>query len=129
MHVETRRMEYGKRMEMLKCKQRSSDFVLGKLTNLLSYENQLLTVTVLICDEDSPKELGAATISYSQLLAHAEARSKGMLLTVVGSEYYKFTGDGSTSSVLMLVTCSLRTSVPLPGKSKSDEGKGFIKFT
>lgn len=110
--------------------------MLVRLTNPLSYENQLLTVTILTYIEDSVKELGTATIGYSQLLAHAETRSKGILLPIVGSEYYEFTVDGSTSSVLILVACAIRTSVPppkkqhssaepvfSPGRSKSDEGR------
>lgn len=71
-------MEYGKQMEMLECKRSTSDFVLGRLTNSFSRENQLLTATIIICVEDSTKELGAVTVSYSQLLEHIKARPKGI---------------------------------------------------
>lgn len=67
-------------MEMSKCKQLSIDLVLGRLTNPLSCEDQLLTVTVLICVENSAKELGDMNLNYSQLLAHAEARPEGIYI-------------------------------------------------
>lgn len=59
----------------------SNTLVLGRLTIISStcshYEDQLLTATILVSSKDSMKELGSVTMNYSQLLTHAEVRSKG----------------------------------------------------
>lgn len=60
----------------------SSNFILRRLTILSPTHSrckeQFLTVIVLVCVEDSTEELATATVSYSQLLAHTETRSKGI---------------------------------------------------
>lgn len=45
------------------------------------FGTQLLAVTILGNSEDSIKELGNVTVSYSHMLAHADARSKGKYTT------------------------------------------------